>query len=62
MATGYAAGSTDAGVNLEGDPKDWANSPQLVENFRKLSALINFYLIKPKRRSTEEELNKRNSS
>ncbi|KAI3323798.1 feruloyl esterase B [Xylariaceae sp. AK1471] len=37
VATGYAAGSTDAGVNLEGDPRDWANSPQLVENFLHLS-------------------------
>ncbi|KAI8627224.1 tannase and feruloyl esterase [Xylariaceae sp. FL1651] len=37
VTSGYSAGSTDAGVNLEGNTDVWYNSTQLVENFVHLS-------------------------
>ncbi|KAK5632200.1 hypothetical protein RRF57_007914 [Xylaria bambusicola] len=37
VTSGYSAGATDAGVNLEGKTELWYNSTQLVENFVHLS-------------------------
>ncbi|KAI0872549.1 tannase and feruloyl esterase [Hypoxylon argillaceum] len=37
VISGYSAGATDAGVNLDDDSGPWYNSTQLVENFAYLS-------------------------
>ncbi|KAI0200826.1 tannase and feruloyl esterase [Astrocystis sublimbata] len=37
VTSGYSAGATDAGVNLEGNTDLWYNSTQLVQNFVHLS-------------------------